>query len=228
MQWCCNRPDAIYQINIKTDSEDQDAKVARISSPSISARYARVIRSAQGAQLVYVSNRRGFEHNSCASLHKRTLPVDPSQIETDDTLVEIVKAPSQRGSFPGLYPNDPPSQCTLTSPNSKDSQGKSFLVLATAWASRTTIILVGLEDGSVYDAGSDDITSYKLLATDNKSRVVAIRSSPVSPPELVLGSLSTSPTPTISWKVVKQWSYRFQHGKHCMSPHFCVMARESD
>lgn len=197
-------------------AEALETSVKRISSLDRSARYARVIQSADGQKLVYVSNRRGFEHNSCAVLHKRTLPISPHQLAEDDILVDIVGAPSYRGGFPGLYPEEPPSQCILTTPDSSSRRARSFIVLATAWASRTTIILVDPESGSVHDVGSDDITSYKLLSTDNATRVIAIRTSTIYPPELVLGTMDTTSEPTLSWKVVKRWPYRFQQGKHCL------------
>lgn len=218
-QYCCNRPDAIYQISISASGETSKATAKRISSSERSARYARVIRSADCHSLVYVSNRRGYEHNSCATLHKRRLPLEPNQLETDDVLVKEVRAPNQPGEFPGLFPNNPPSQCLLAASSSKSVVGKTYLVLATTWASRTTIILVDLEDGSVHGIGSDEITSYKLMSTDNMSRVIAVRSSTVSPPELVLGTLSVLSEPRISWTTIKSWQYRFQGEKHCTLSH---------
>lgn len=214
-QYCCNRPDAIYHISVPASVEIAKATARRISNVKRSARYARVLHLKDGHILVYVSNRRGYEHNSCATLHKRKMPIDPTSAEVDDILVKTVSAPSYSGGFPGLFPDNPPSQCLLTSSGSNARVGKSYIVLGTAWGSRTTIILVDLEDGSVQDAGSNEITSYRLLSTDNSSQVIAIRSSTISPPEIVLGTFASSRGSKVVWSSIKSWQYRFQESKHC-------------
>lgn len=215
-QYCWNRPDAIYQITVSVSDQASKPNVKRISSLERSARVPRVIQLPHESSLVYISNRRGYEHASCSTLHKLILPIEPNQLEIDDILVEEVRAPNQPGAFPGLFPDDTPSQSLLVSSNfKKGDNGKSYLVIQTAWTSRATIVLVDLEDGAVHDVGSNEITSYKLLSTDKASKIIAVRSSTVSPPELVLGTVFWSPVPVVKWTVMKSWSHRFQEGKHC-------------
>lgn len=189
-----------------------------ISSSKRSARYPRIATQDNKCSLVYISNRRGYEHGSCASLHKRALPIKITGQDENDTLVNVVGAPSPVDSFPGLYPSAIPAVCgqgssdASTSPSSKTP----FILVESAWASRTTILAVNLEDGSVRDQGSDDISSFKLLSTNDEGQILAVRSSTIAPPELLLGDLTASPQPHTKWTILKKAKYEFTH-RHCKS-----------
>lgn len=194
------------------------SQATMISSSKRSARYPRIATQDNKSSLVYISNRRGYEHGSCASLHKRALPINKTGQDENDTLVNVVGVPSPVDSFPGLYPSAIPAVCGQGSSDASTSTSSKtpFILVESAWASRTTIVAVNLEDGSVHDQGSDDISSFKLLSSNSAARILAVRSSTITPPELLLGTLTASPEPRTKWTILKKAKYEFTH-KHCES-----------
>jgi acylaminoacyl-peptidase len=130
-------------------------------------------------------------------------------------LVDVVGTPANSDAFPGLYPDFFAGNCLLSLSESSKECAKSFMVLQSCWASRTVILTVNLEDGTVNKHDSDPITSWKPLATDGAKRLLAIRSSTISPPELMLGTFSEVNELSIDWVTVKSWNYSFKENLHC-------------
>lgn len=216
-QWCDNRPDDLYQITISaTDPSNVTAKA--ITSSDRSARNPRIFRWEQENFLVYLTNRRGYEHAACATLHKRSLPLRDQEDCCTDILVDAVRIPDEQrsNSFPGLYTIPRlPHACMVAAAGNTGAPAKPHLVLTSIWGPRTTVVTIDLQDGSVEDHGLEEMLSYELLGTNNASHVLAKRSGLVQAPELVVGKLSASPQPHIDWKVIKTWHYDFADEKHC-------------
>lgn len=143
-------------------------------------------------------------------LHKRTLPITANleeEAQESDILVDVVSKPKDPKAFPGLYPSTVPRLLVECQP---------YLVIESAWRSRTTIVAVNVKDGSIHDLGNaqgiNQTASHRLMATDGKSRILAIKTSLISPPKLLLGSFtseSTNSDPEIQWTIVKEWVYDF-------------------
>lgn len=211
----------MFQITVSPDCSQ--ATAISITSDALSVRYPRVLQYHGGSVLVYLSNTRGGEHSKCARLHKRRLPLNLASQEDNDVLVDIVYQAETPETFPGLYTDCPASQFTLKVGNGEEK--KTYLVLSSIWRCRQTILTVDLETGAVIDQGTGEMDSYTFLGSDNRTRLLAVRSSLITPPELVLGILEASEQPRIKWKVIKTWAYDFEVGKHCeYTPNFAPMS----
>ncbi|GAA6039217.1 hypothetical protein JCM8097_000474 [Rhodosporidiobolus ruineniae] len=187
--------------------------------------------STDSLQLCYLSNPQGGPHGSCAQLHVATLsPSSASvQLSEDKVLVPVVDVPDSKNPgagtasdpFPGLYVDQLPLEPFL------HSGAGTSLVLSSIWRSRSVPLVVDLASGKVTslapwperrdeeDAalpylylskqgkgdGEDPLASLTVLGTDGESRVVALRSSPVSLPEVVVGKFGGGET---SWTVVRK------------------------
>lgn len=169
--------------------------------------------------LIYTSYKRGLEHNSCASLHKVGFTPTAGLRAAEDIIVDVVQKPSHPGGFPGLYPDYLPTSCFLKAQASEGDLERAYIVLPSLWGSRTTILTVDLLDGSVVDHGTDEITSFRLLATDGRTLLSAVKSSIISPPELVLGVMGVGKGPTskpnIGWQTIKSWLPNWDLSKKC-------------
>ena len=208
-QWCTNRPSAVYQLNISLDQPETCAKLERISQSDRSARSPRVDTQPAGSKhLYYLSNQCGYQHDSCASLHRRSWPL--SDPKSGDTLVDSVydSSPSRGcpNPFPGIYAANLSDSCFLLL---RDDQGMSisYLVLTSAWRSQIRITLVRARDGEISSAEPSDFASFRLLGTDGLSLLLGVRSGPGTLPELMLGnaSLDVNKKVLIVWKSIKAW-----------------------
>lgn len=125
----------------------------------------------------------------------------------------VAKADSPDG-FPGLYLDQLPQKPFLLLPT-----GPS-LVLTTFWRSRRVPVMVNLVTAKLTNLAdwpqrSDDplpyltsekraqLSSYIVLGTDSLNRIVATRSSLISPPELIVGEVNNQGK-VGDWKVVRK------------------------
>ncbi|TCD66245.1 hypothetical protein EIP91_001608 [Steccherinum ochraceum] len=195
VKYCPNRLAGVYSLSLPEISVESEGDVlcslSSWSSDETSCRSPRILRLNDGSsRLVYLANPVGGPHASCSSLQV----VD---IETRKTVasVGIVEDP-QPADFPGIYAISLPPQPFL------QIQGKPYLISTTNWRSRTTVVLVSLEDGSVLDLTPDDGAhlSWVALGTDGESQVVCSRSSLKSPSELLLGRATA--VKEVQWKTI--------------------------
>lgn len=118
------------------------------------------------------------------------------QTKEEKLIVDTVWDP-EPGRFPGLYTDGIPAQPFLQLGDA------SYIAIQSAWRSRTTTLLISLADGAVQEISPDHGNihhSWNLLSADGESKIVCSRSSPTTPPELLLGQLSSSAT--IEWTVI--------------------------
>ena len=132
-------------------------------------------------------------HGSCASLHVTNFSNEPK------TIVQPVLRPKTAEGFPGLYLDQLPPTPFV------EHQGCPFVVTHSAWGSRRTVLLINLQNGIVVDLTPDtgELWSWTVLACDEKDKIVASRTSPASPQELVVGQLGGGDSwPQVKWTVV--------------------------
>lgn len=187
----------MYSLSIPDKSAevegDLQCPLSSWSSDETSCRSPRILHLDDGSsRLVYLANPVGGPHASCSSLQI----VDIATRKTVAS-VGIVEDP-QPADFPGIYAISLPPQPFI------QIQGKSYAISTTNWRSRTTAVLVSLEDGSVVDLTPDDGAhlSWVALGTDGESQIVCSRSSLTSPPELLLGRVTAHDE--VQWKTIVQ------------------------
>ncbi|GAA5843100.1 hypothetical protein JCM3766R1_005237 [Sporobolomyces carnicolor] len=220
--YCSNRPSRIYELVISSSRDnDQDGsfefKVERatpISPERLSARSPRVYSSSSSRTVsaVYLTNRLGGVHSSCASLHLATLDLSSSSSAWKSReLVETVSEPGSIEAFPGLYVDQLPRNPFVTPVEA----GSTYVVMSSIWRSRRVPLVVDLVDGTVTNlaplrrrrhhrsnsnddlpylgVAPDELDSYNVLATDSKGRIVAARSGITRVPRVVVCNLEKSP-----------------------------------
>ncbi|GAA5863549.1 hypothetical protein JCM3774_006521 [Rhodotorula dairenensis] len=205
-------------------------EVVPISPADRSARSPRVVPSlaaaggaagqgaqAQEHQVVYVSNTLGGVHASCAKLQIATLSnlngASSLSVTDDRTLVPVVYTPTDLNGvhdFPGLYVDQLPAEPFL-------GRGGNKIALTSVWRSRRVPLVIDLESGEIenlapwsraVDADADATTadlwalaSYSVLGTDGQGSVLATRSTPGSPPQVVVCDLLEKDKP---WSVLRK------------------------
>lgn len=129
-------------------------------------------------------------------------------------LVDSISTPTTSDGFPGLYLDQLPQKPFLLLPTGP------HVVLTSFWRSRRVPLAVSLVKGQLsslasWPSQSDDplpyltldkraqLASYNILGTDGVKRIVATRSSLVSPPELVVGEVGPQGD-VAEWKVVRR------------------------
>ncbi|GAA5892740.1 hypothetical protein JCM6882_000570 [Rhodosporidiobolus microsporus] len=151
-----------------------------------------------------------------------------AQLQSDKVLVPVVDVPDAKSPgagtasdpFPGMYVDQLPLEPFIASSSSVS------VVMGSIWRSRSVPLVVDLASGKVtslapwperkdeQDAAlpynylsasaatvaEDPLASFSVLGTDGKDRVVALRSSPIRPPEVVVGKVAVGET---KWVVVK-------------------------
>ncbi|GAA5930332.1 uncharacterized protein JCM15063_004777 [Sporobolomyces koalae] len=227
--YCANRPARIYELAV-TAKEEQGEKrvfetsnVTPLSPADQSARSPRVFYSGAESQspeitAVYVSNRLGGAHSSCATLRLLTLRHDAHDWE-DKEIVPVVPSPKSVDDFPGLYIDQLPSNESFLS-----LESGLHLAFASIWRSRRVPLLVNLTDGQVTSlapwpkADEDDVVlpylhkeqelnSFSVFGTDGAQRVLASRSGPTRVPEIVLADLKgNSNLDEVTWLVIRKTS----------------------
>ncbi|VDC02763.1 unnamed protein product [Peniophora sp. CBMAI 1063] len=202
VRWCHNRPTQVYKLSLTTTRpEDSPYEVLSVSdatslsNPKKAARSPRVLKGKDGnhASLFWLEHERNGPHASCSRLvHWR------ADGHSARTLVNYVSAPS-KDEFKGLFVG----WALPTRPFVK-FDGKTYLICTANSGARTTVLLIDAEHtGDVYDLtpADDALYSWSILGTDERDRVVAVRSSPTKPQEVVLGTFSRigKEDPEVTW-----------------------------
>ncbi|KAG5653150.1 hypothetical protein H0H81_002061 [Sphagnurus paluster] len=147
--------------------------------------------------LIWLSHPSGGPHAATSLLYSLDITSSPDLKQITTPLVDAVFKPV-KDAFPGLYPdyNFVPYPILRFSPSTGP-----HLITHSVWGSRTTVLLISMT-GTVKDLTPEDgnLYSWKVLATDDYSRIVCIRSTPTSPNELVLGQLTESGE--VVWRVL--------------------------
>lgn len=171
----------------------------------------------------YLSNRTGYEHNSCAKLHSKDLknPDAPSSTIVDQIDEPKAAHKDDNDPFPGLYLDSLPERPFLR------ATGKAATaVLSSQWRSMSRCLSISLDDGRVTCHADDPLASTSVLGTDGQSVIVGVTSTLTELPRLAVGRLVNEGKDNISkgdaqveWTTVKQW-------KPCMPDdiegEFCV------
>ncbi len=217
---CYNRPTAIWELKLDLASGSvalgpQDTIVAlsatKVSDPSRSSRSPRPIPGTSAA--LWLSHELGGPHASCFSLHKVALNArDRGEAATarDEVPPATVLVPvidkirdGFMGGFAGLYADG-----LLARPFIRTG-GRVYLLMRTSQRSRLEVILIDLEQPKSVvrltpAESSDDLWSWSPLATDGRKWVLASRSAPTVPNELLLGRLEEHRgRPRVTWQVIE-------------------------
>ena len=213
---CYNRPTAIWELKLDLALGPQDTIVAlsatKVSDPSRASRSPRPIPGTTAA--FWLSHELGGPHASCSSLHKFTLDArgrggDGATAGTETPAATVLVPVIDKirdgfmDGFAGLY-----GESLLARPFIHTG-GRVYLLTRTSQRSRLEIILVDLEElESVVRLtpaeSSDDLWSWSPLATDGRKWVLASRSAPTVPSELVLGRLEEHhERPGVTWQVIE-------------------------
>lgn len=185
--YCPNRAAALLDITLPDaalpDSTILQCTTSQLTPHDVSCRSPRVLQSIDNhpALLVWLSNPAGGPHATCSSLHTRDISTGETR-----TLVQSVWDPKTT-EFPGLYLNTLPAAPFLV------IASQSYIVLSSTWQSRSTVLIISLEDGELKDLTPDEdgtLYSWTVLCTDGKAQLVCTRSAPTRPPELLLGRIS--------------------------------------
>ena len=213
---CYNRPTAIWELKLDLTLGSQDTIVAlsatKLSDPGRASRLPRPIPGTSAA--LWLSHELGGPHASCFSLHKFDLDARPR----GDVAAEGATAPAttvlvpvvgklQDGfmdGFAGLY-----TESLVARPFIRTG-GRAYLLARTIQRSRLEIILIDLEQPESVvrltpAESSEDLWSWSPLATDGRQWVLASRSAPTVPNELVLGRLEEQGgRPRVTWQVIEK------------------------
>ncbi|KAH9037980.1 alpha/beta-hydrolase [Lactarius deliciosus] len=199
---CYNRPTAIWELKLDLA---QDAIVAlsatKLSDPTRATRSPLPIPGTNAA--LWLSHELGGPHASCFSLHK--FGTAGAETATASVLVPVINKIRDgfMDGFAGLYVDS-----LLARPFVRKG-GRAYLLTRTSQRSRLEIILVDLEQPESVvrltpAESSDDLWSWSPLATDGRKWVLASRSAPTMPNELVLGRLEEhGGRPRVTWQVIE-------------------------
>ena len=204
---CYNRPTAIWEIklDLSLTSGPDDSIVAlsaaKVSDTSRASCSPRPIPGTTTA--LWLSHELGGPHASCFSVHKASLDTrDPSAATVLVPVVDKIRDSFMEG-FAGLYVDS-----LLARPFIRTG-GRAYLLTRTSQRSRLEVILVDLEQPECIvrltpAESGDDLWSWSPLATDGRKWVLASRSAPTVPNELVLGRLEEhGGRPRVSWQVIE-------------------------
>lgn len=204
---CFNRSTAIWELKLDmehAEGEPSDGSITAISAAKVSdseraSRSPRPIPGSSAAAL-WLSHELGGPHASCFSLHRFDF-----QAQETTTIVPTVDKirESLMCGFAGLYADG-----FLARPFVR-SGGRVYLLTRTSQGSRLEVILINLEQPETVvrltpAESSECLWSWSPLATDGRKWVLASRSAPTVPNELVLGRLEDNGgTPRVTWQVIE-------------------------
>ncbi|KAI9449663.1 alpha/beta-hydrolase [Lactarius psammicola] len=213
---CYNRPTAIWELRLDLALGPQDTIVTlsatKVSDPSRASRSPRPIPGTSAA--LWLSHELGGPHASCFSLHKfaphardrggdaATAGAEASAATVLVPVVDKIREGFMDG-FAGLY-----ADSLLPRPFIRTG-GRAYLLTRTSQRSRLELILVDLEQPESVvrltpAESSDDLWSWSPLASDGRKWVLASRSAPTVPNELVLGRLEEhGGRPRVTWQVIE-------------------------
>jgi hypothetical protein len=203
---CYNRPTAIWELRLDLASGTHDSIVAlsatKISDPSRASRSPRPIPGTNAA--LWLSHELGGPHASCFSLHRAALDIPDRPPSTTVLLPVIDKIKDDfMDGLAGLYVD------SLLSRPFVRTGGRAYLLTRTSQLSRLEVILIDLEQPECVvrltpAESNDDLWSWSPLATDGRKWVLASRSAPTVPNELVLGRLEEQGgRPRVTWQVIE-------------------------
>lgn len=187
---CFNRPTNIWELNLPSESLEMTTTMAcksvKIETPGHNARSPRILfdKNHVPTTLFWLSNPVGGAHASTVSLHVRDL----KGTSGDRLLVDAIYDPSPR-KFPGLY-----TDYNLAGSPFLKLGDKTYILVQSLWRSRPTLISIDVESGAVIDLTpapeGQALHSWNLLGTDGARSVISSRSTPTSPPETILLTLT--------------------------------------
>ncbi|KAK7684467.1 hypothetical protein QCA50_012414 [Cerrena zonata] len=199
IKFCTNRLAGLWEFIIPEVSAEEEilrCRAVKRTQASLSVRCPRVhFVDGNPSSLVWISNPVGGPHASCSTVHVCDLKTD---LWAEKVLVESVSNP-QSDTFPGIFTTTLPTEPFIVYNN------ETFLVTGSAWRSRTTILLISLDTGKVNNLTPfEDVycCSWNVLGTDGHNQLIAVRSSPTSPPELVVGQVLN--ISDVQWKQIVQ------------------------
>lgn len=226
---CTNRPSAIYKIDLDSEMLDSLAKKRsgegqrndgvidwsphhwiRLSRENFSARSPRVL-NRNGTVLSWLESEEGGAHRDCDALM-----IGRGNDKNPRVAIPIQDIPDKTSGWPGIFADELPRHCTL------DYQGRLAVVFTTIWGSRRTIAVHFIDGASdVMDVTPSTLCptgdresprgqgrhtepwSYTLLCTDGFKTLLAVRSHPAHPQQVLVGHLEES-LESIQWSLVKQ------------------------
>ncbi|KAJ8590553.1 alpha/beta-hydrolase [Rhizopogon salebrosus TDB-379] len=201
---CFNRPMGIWELRLpesgSLDGTPLGAKIScnssKLTPPERSCRSPRILfdDSRTPIKLFWLSNPVGGAHASCVSLESRDLTTASNKI-----LVDTVMEPTTDNDFPGLY-----TEYNIPSSPFLHHEGRVYIVLQSLWRSRTTVLFIDTESGTITDETKprfgEPMYSWNVLATDDKTRFICSRSTPTTPSDVSLGYFDQYDN--LSWTVL--------------------------
>ncbi|KAI0041885.1 alpha/beta-hydrolase [Auriscalpium vulgare] len=204
---CWNRPTAVWELTLEPTAPSGSSDTAitvyslsKLSDTSRSSRTPRVYRDPTSGHstLYYLSHELGGPHATCSALRAVDL-----QKKNDKIIFPVVDKSrlDQLNGFAGLYSGLIPRPFLRFG-------GKLYLISQAVEGSSLTIVLVDTENTPsvrrlTSPVDGNALWSWVLLATDGEKRILAARSGPSVPHQLVLGRLQDTPSgPTVDWHVV--------------------------
>ncbi|EGO20277.1 hypothetical protein SERLADRAFT_452969 [Serpula lacrymans var. lacrymans S7.9] len=199
------------------DKTELTCTLHRLTPPTRSPRSPRVLfdpTSASPTRLFWLSNPTGGAHASCVSLHSLALLPSAEGAAPDptssQTLVDTQWDPKP-DEFPGFYTeyNLPASPFLRLGPSASAS---SYIVAQSLWRSRTVVLLINVDTGVVRNVtpgagageenedGKEGLYSWTVLTTNHRDLVLCTRSTPTTPPEIMLGRFDASGG--VEWRVI--------------------------
>ncbi|KAJ7605881.1 Alpha/Beta hydrolase protein [Roridomyces roridus] len=212
-RWCANRPSGIWQLTLPTPQSDSSSLVCissrKLTPYNLSCRSPRIYHDKDKATLFYLAHHSGGPHAGTYALHSLDISTSSSSAVLESrVLVDTVWEPHPDTGFPGLYPE----AGLLPSSPFVRIDGKVWVVFASMWGSRTTVVAVsGVDCERVVDltpvvqASEEEVYSYGVLGTDGKDRVILARSAPGVPGEVAVGQVQSDDSGGLSmneWRVV--------------------------
>jgi acylaminoacyl-peptidase len=206
---CYNRPSGIWEITPSkpragdVQSNDISCTARKLTPSHLSCRSPRVFSYEGVDTLFWLSCPSGGAHVSTSLLYSLditgNLPSASTVVNIGAPLVDAVFGPLE-DEFPGLYPDYNLPAVPFVHPHTETFSGPC-IVTHSLWGSRSTVLLVSTAKGEVKDLTPEDgdLSSWTVLTTDGDSRILCARSTPVSPPQLMLGEFDDT---GVSWRVI--------------------------
>ncbi|KAF9022062.1 alpha/beta-hydrolase [Hymenopellis radicata] len=173
--YCFNRPAAIWKLTLDSPLDTAGTPITltgeKLTPSSISCRSPRV---SPNGSAVFISNALGGAHAGSTSLHL---------LGQSEPIVKAVWDPQDSNDFPGLFLGP-------ALPTHPFVENGTWVVTHTTWGSRSRLVAISTTNSTISDItpnGND--YSYTILATD-KSYIAAVRSSLISVPELIIGTVT--------------------------------------
>ena len=207
---CYNRPSGIWEITLPrartadaTQPNELSCTARKLTPSHLSCRSPRVFSHEGKSTLFWLACPIGGAHISTSLLYSLDvtghLPLATNLGNIGSPLVDAVFGPLE-DEFPGLYPDYNLPTMPFVHPNTERFSGPC-IVTHSLWGSRSKVLLVSTAKGEVEDLTREDgdLSSWSVLTTDGESRILCVRSTPVSPPELMLGEFDDT---GVSWRVI--------------------------